>query len=226
MRALVGLVLVTIPFGALVASAEDPDCTVVTASAWPDMNFTTVCKNTNHTYGDGTQESSNDHLAHVSHGVEVDPAFDYAYAHADQGTWTYDDGENPRHEREYTHVGAGAFEGVRGLTGGGFHANVWQRDQTTIEDGEGACSGWIGRSTCVGAGGWWSVQGVTSAGVGVYYQQTYDESGACTEQAEIDLSLLLVFVPIVTQPAPCTTEMPWLYDEVAFRDLPPTPVLP
>lgn len=135
------------------------------------------------------------------------------YAHVDQGTWTYDDGEI-FHERESTHVGAGAWEGVRGVVGTGFHANVDQRDQTAPEDAGDACSSFVGQSTCVGAGGWFTVQGIASVGVGVYYQQT-GTGDACQDRYELDVDAVVAFIPIVTEPGSCATQMPYLYDEIS-----------
>ena len=217
MRSLLGVALLALTFASVPAAADEAECTVVTTEAWPDVNFVTLCIDGSHTYGDGTQEFHNDHLVHLSHAFEADPAFDYAYARADQGTWVYDDGE-VRQEREYTHVGAGAFEGVRGLSGGGAHANLRQRDQSAVEDEGDACASHIGRSTCFGAGGWWTVQDVASAGVGVYYDQR-EADGQCSERAEVDVDAVVVFVPIVTEPGPCSVTLPWLYDEVPFRDV-------
>lgn len=220
MRALsfVGSALVAFSFLAVPALAAEPDCTVFTVAELSDVNYTTVCKETTVGWTDGTQTWSEDRFVHVAHAVEADPAFDYAHVWADQGTWVYDDGE-VRQEREYTHVSAEAFEGVRGLAGGGFHVNLHQRDQTSVEDGEGACASHIGRSTCFGAGAWWTFQDVASVGGAVYYQQTYDADGNCSERFEVDVDVLVVFVPVPTPDQPCTTEMPWLYDEVPFREI-------
>jgi hypothetical protein len=215
-RSLFGLILLAIPFAAMPVAA---DCTVISPSASPDINYTTVCALDEGGFTDGTQTFDHDYLAHVSHAVEVDPVFDYAYADVDQESWVYDDGE-VRQERETTHVGAGAFEGVRGLAGGGFFANMHQRDQTSVEDGDGACSGIVGRSTCVAIGGWFTVQDVGGVGAGVYYQQA-GTGDACAERAEVDADLVLVFVPVVEDLGGCEAEAPYFYDEASFDALLP-----
>lgn len=217
MRSLLGVALLALTFASVPAAADEAECTIVTTDAWPDINYTTICRGGSQTYGDGTQEFHNDHLLHVSHAAEADPAFDVVYARADQGTWVYDDGE-VRQEREYTHVGAGAFEGVRGLTGGGFHANLRQRDQTTVEDEGDGCASHIGRSTCLGVGGWWTVQDVAGVGVGVYWQQLDDDDG-CREQAAVYATVLITTVPVIGPEGECSVDTPWLYDETPFRDM-------
>lgn len=218
MRALVVLALVSVSFAVPFASA---DCTVVSPSFWPDVNYTTVCALHEGSYGDGTQTFEQQYVAHVSHAVEADPVFDYAYLRVDQGSWTYDDGE-VFHEREVTHVGVGAFEGVRGVAGGGVHANLVQRAQTAGEDEGDACSSFVGESTCLGAGGWLTLQDVGGVGAGVYYQQT-GTGGSCEEKADVYVTAGIVFVPVVNDPQPCAMQMPSFYDEVPFGDLPLMP---
>ena len=204
--AILGLVLIALPFAALPAGA----CTIATIEPYPDVNYTTVCANEHGETGDGTQTTSTDYVAHVSHAVEADPAFDYAHADAQRGTWVYDDGETQQ-QRQSSDVGAGAWEGARGLVGTGAQADVAQRDQTVPEDEGSSCASVIGRSTCAGASGWFTVQDVASVGAGVYYQQV--GSGAdCQEAYEVDLDAALVFVPVTTGPGACATQMPWMYD--------------
>lgn len=217
-RCVVPFVLLALPFAALPASAH---CEVVSPEASPDINYTTVCVLDQGSVGDPYQTFTHEYLVHVSHAVEAGPAFDYAHAEADQGSWTYDDGETHQ-ERRGTDVGAGAFEGVRGVFGTGFQAALDQRDQTAPEDGDGACSGVVGRSTCVGASGWFTVQDVASVGVGVYSQQTGTGAG-CQETQQIYVDAAVAFIPVVTEPRPCTAEMSFLYDEVPFRALPVLP---
>jgi hypothetical protein len=210
--------LLAIPFLSVPAAAT---CEVVSPEQSPDINYTTVCLLDEGSQGEPPQESEHWYLAHVSHAVEADPFFDYAYVHADQGSWTYDDGET-QHERERTDVSAGAFEGVRGVAGTGFQVALDQRDQTLPEDEAGACSGMVGRSTCLGASGWFTVQDVASVGVGVYYQQ--GGAGAdCRESYAVYVSAAIVFVPVTPDSQPCATELPYLYDETPFRELPTLP---
>lgn len=216
---LLGLVLLALPFAAVPASAA---CEVTTLGQYPDINYTTICVlDEGTTFDDTTQRAEHDYLLHMSHAVEADPAFDYAYAGVERGTWTYDDGE-VRHEREWVHVGSGAWEGVRGIAGGGYHANVDQRDQTAVEDGSGACSGVTGRSTCVGAGGWFTVQDVASVGVGFYSMQT-GTAESCQDSYELDVDALIIFVPITTGPMSCAAQMPWLYDSEVWDAFAPLP---
>lgn len=208
-------ILLALPLVSLPASAT---CEVVSPEQSPDINYTTVCVLDEGSQGDPFQTSDHQYLAHVSHAVELDPFFDYAYAHVDQGSWAYDDGET-RQERERTDVSAGAFEGVRGVAGTGFQAALDQRDQTVPEDESGACSGAVGRSTCLGASGWLTVQDVASVGVGVSYQQS--GTGAdCRESYAVYVDAVLVFVPVTPDAQPCATELPYLYDAAPFRDLP------
>ena len=215
---LLGVALVVLPFLAITASAT---CQVLTVGDYPDINYTTVCALDEGSFGDGTQTFWHQYAAHVSHAVEADPAFDYAYAQADRGTWTYDDGTTQQ-SRQWSHVGSGAWEGARGVAGGGYQANVDQRDQTAPEDGDGACSGIVGRSTCVGASGWFTVQDVASVGVGAYYQQS-GSGGSCTESLDAGVDLLVVYEPVPVESGPCTAEMPWVYDSSAWDALPTLP---
>ena len=83
------LALLSLPLAALPAVAA---CEVATVDQYPDTNYTTVCALEQQSFGDGTQTYNYDYTAHASHAVEADPAFDYAHANAEQGTWTYDDG--------------------------------------------------------------------------------------------------------------------------------------
>jgi hypothetical protein len=216
-RVLAALVL-ALPFAALPASAA---CEVATLDEYPDINYTTVCLLDQGGFGDGTQTFTHAYLLHVSHAVEADPAFNYAHMRSDQGTWTYDDGD-VQQQREYTDVGAGEWAGARGLAGGGFQTDLAQRDQTAPEDGDGACSGIVGRSTCAGASGWFTVQEVASVGAGAYYQQS-GSGASCQESYEVDVDAVVTFIPITTGPQACTTEAPWLYETVRFRDLPVLP---
>ncbi|HUR69046.1 MAG TPA: hypothetical protein VM370_07345 [Candidatus Thermoplasmatota archaeon] len=217
-RIFLGILILALPFAALPASAS---CNVATVNESPDINYTTVCLlDEGNTYDDTTQRADHDYLAHVSHAVEVDPVFDYAHANADRGTWVYDDGE-VRHEREWTTIGAGAWEGARGLAGTGAQTELAQREQTAGEDAGGACSSYVGRSSCFGASGWVTVQDVASVGVGTYYTQT-GTGDTCQESAEVDVDAVVTFVPVTTAPQDCTTELPWLYDSALF-DLPAQP---
>jgi hypothetical protein len=214
-RSLLALVLLALPFAALPASAA---CEVVTADQYPDINYTTVCLLDQGSYGDPSQTFDHAYVAHVSHAVEADPAFDYVHANADQGAWSYDDGFSQQ-QRQWTDVGAGAFEGVRGVAGTGVQADLSQRDQTVPEDEGNACSSVVGRSTCAGASGWLTVQDVASVGAGAYYRQS--GTGAdCSESYEVDVDAVVTFVPVTAGPQSCTTELPFLYDAVPFRDLP------
>lgn len=217
-RTILAILVLAMPFVALPASA---DCQVVSPAGYPDINYTTVCAGENFVYGDGTQEFDNDYVAHMSHAAEADPYFEYADLRVDQGQWTYDDGETS-HERTWTHIGSNSFDGVRGVAGTGYHANLNQRDQTAGEDAGDACSSFIGRSTCVGAGSWFTLQGYASVGIGIYYQQT-GSGEDCQERAEVDVDAVVVFVPVVREPAPCTMEAPFLYEELPFRELPIMP---
>lgn len=205
------LALTTLSFLALPASAA---CEVATLDAYPDINYATVCALDEGSHGDGVQTFSHAYLLHASHALEADPAFESLFVYADQGTWTYDDGETT-HERRWTSIGGNTFWGARGLVGTGAHARLDQRDQTAPEDGWGACSGIVGPSTCVGAGGWFTVQEVASVGVGLYYQQSAS-GDACRQQGELDVSAGIVFVPILTEPGPCPAELPRLHDEAPF----------
>ena len=214
LRALLGLTLLAASFAALPAAAT---CEVVTNESYPDVNYTTLCVLDHGSQGDPSDQREHDYLAHVSHATEADPFFDYAYARVDQSSWTYDDGET-QHERERTDVSAGAFEGVRGVAGTGFQAALDQRDQTAPEDESGACSGYVGRSTCLGASGWFTVQDVASVGVGVYYQQS-GTGQDCREQFAIYVDAVVTFIPITPDSQACTTEAPFLYDEVPFREV-------
>lgn len=215
-RLVVALVCLAIVSVLPVASAE---CTVVSPDVSPDINYVTVCTLAEGSYGDGTQEFTYDYLAHVSQATEVDPAFVYSYVRSDQGTWTYDDGE-VRHERLYTHLGSGAFLGVRGLAGGGYHANLHQRDQTAVEDGEGACSGIVGPSSCLGAGAWFTVQDVGGVGVGVYHTQR-GIAEDCRESDQVGVTAGIVYVPVDSGERACAAEFPELYYLVPFDDLMP-----
>ncbi|GEM_PF-5101489 len=214
-RSLLALVLLALPFAALPAHAE---CDVVTVEQYPDTNYTTACALDHGSFGDPSQTFTHDYVLHVSHAVEADPAFDYAHADLEQGSWTYDDGTTQQ-SRQWTDAGAGAFEGVRGVAGTGVQADANQRDQTTPEDEGSACSSVVGRSTCIGASSWFTVQDVASVGVGAYDTQTGTGSG-CQETREVDVDAAVVFVPVGSGPQPCTAELPFLYDEVPFSSLP------
>lgn len=217
-RSFLGLVLVALSFLAVPAGAS---CQVVTSDAWPDVNYTTICVLDQGGFGDGTQTFTHAYVLHASHAVEADPVFDYAHAHVDQRAWTYDDGET-RHERRVTDVSVGAFEGVRGVAGTGAQADLDQRDQTAPEDESGACSGIVGRSTCVGASGWLTAQDVARVGVGVYWQQA--GAGAdCRESYAAYVDAAVIFVPVEVVPDACLREAPFLYDEARFRDMPALP---
>ena len=212
----VGLLILAIPFALPAASA---DCAVVSPSVSPDINYVTLCTLHEGGFGDGTQEFTHDYLVHASQAMEVDPAFVYSYVRTDQGTWTYDDGE-VQHERFYTHLGSGLFLGVRGLAGGGYHANLVQRDQTAPEDAEGACSGIVGPSTCLGAGGWFTVQDVGGVGVGFYHtQQGVAED--CRESNDVGVSAGIVYVPVSTGERDCVAEYPEFRYLVPFDALMP-----
>lgn len=215
-RSLVALILVAIPFVLPVASAE---CTVVSPGLTGDIDYVTTCVLTEGSYGDGTQTYDYDYLAHVSQAEEVDPAFVYSYVRTDQTTWTYDDGEIQQ-ERFTTHIGSGMFAGVRGLAGGGYHANLIQRDQTSSEDGDGACSGIVGPSTCVGAGAWFTVQDVGGVGVGVYHTQ-YGIADECREWNQVGVTAGIVYVPVDTGERACLAEYPELRYLVPFDELMP-----
>jgi hypothetical protein len=216
--ALAALLLLALPLAAVPAAAT---CQVVSAEDYPDVNYTTLCLLDEGTQGDPGDSRDHDYLAHASHAVEADPFFDVVYAHVDQSSWTHDDGET-QHGRERTDVSAGAFEGVRGVAGTGFQAALDQRDQTAPEDESGGCSGFVGRSTCLGASGWLTVQDVASVGVGAYYQQS--GTGAdCRESFAVYVDAVVVFVPVTPDPQACTTELPYLYDEAPFRELPSLP---
>lgn len=218
-RSLVGFLLVTL--SCLAAAPAGATCQVVTVEQWPDVNYTTVCVLDQGEFGDGTQTFTHAYVLHASHAVEADPFFDYAHAHVDQREWTYDDGET-RHERRVTDVSVGAFEGVRGVAGTGAQADLDQREQTAPEDESGACSGVVGRSTCLGASGWLTAQEVASVGVGVYWQQA--GTGAdCRESYAAYVDAAVVFVPIEVTPDACLWEAPFLHDEARFRELPALP---
>lgn len=217
MRYLPLLVLLALPFAAHPASA---DCQVVSVDQYPDVNYVTACVLEHGSYGDPTQTFTYDYVLHVSQALEADPAFAYAHAYADQGAWSYDDGTTQQ-SRQWTDLGAGAFEGASGLVGTGAQADLHQRDQTVPED-EGSCSSIVGPSTCAGASGWLTVQDVASVGVGAYDQQS-GTGDACQESGEVDVDAAVVFVPIFTGQHPCVVEFPNLYGSVPFRSLPSLP---
>jgi hypothetical protein len=211
------LVLLALPLAALPASAV---CQVTSLNNYPDINYTTVCVLDEGSIDDPYQSIGHDYIVHVGHAIEADPAFNYAHAQVAQGHWTYDDPDAGVHqEREWTDVSAGDFVGVSGAAGGGFHFALTQRDQTASEDGDGACSGITGQSTCFGTGGWLTLQGIASVGVGAYHQQS-GTGESCQEQSELDVDAIVVFVPLITDPQPCTAELPLLYDIVSFGMLP------
>lgn len=218
------LVLVALPLAAAPTSAAE--CQVVSTGLTGDVEYATLCVlNERETGNDGTQRTTTESLVHGWHVVEVDPAFHILYVEADHGTYTYDDGE-VRHEREFTNVRSGMFDGVRGVTGGGYHVGIQQRDQTLPEDEGSGCASTLGRSTCVNAGAWWTQQVVsvdgtgTSVGAAVYYRQV-GEGDDCAEDVEVYASALVTFVPVTPGPGSCREQMPWLADHVDF-----SPVLP
>ena len=218
LRSLAALLLLAAPFAALPAGAT---CQVATVDDYGDVNYVTVCVLEHGGLGGPGDEREHDYLAHVAHAAEADPFFSVLYAHVDQSSWTYDDGET-QHDRERTDVSAGAFEGVRGVAGTGFQAALDQRDQTVPEDEAGACSGVVGPSTCLGASGWLTVQDVASVGVGVYYQQA-GTGQDCRESYAVYVDAVVTFVPVTPDAQPCAMELPVLYDAVPFRDLPGLP---
>lgn len=217
-RSLLALALFALfPVLALSAAAS---CEVLSVGQYWDINYVTVCALDEGGFGDGTQEFNHDYLLHARHAAEADPVFTFWEANVARGTWTYDDGE-VQHQREWVQIGSGLFLGARGLVGGGYHLYLDQRDQTAPEgEGAGYCSSHTGRSTCFGGGAWLTIQPVTSVGGALYYHQVND-TGSCEEQGEVDLDILGVYVPVPTDPAPCSAEMPWLYDQAFWDSLPP-----
>lgn len=209
----------TLIAASLLAVPAGATCQVVTLDGYPDTNYTTVCVLDQGSFGDGTQEFTHAYVLHASHAVEADPVFDDAHVFVDQNEWTYDDGETQQ-SRQGTNVGAGAFEGARGIVGTGAQADVDQRDQTAPEgEGGGACSGIVGRSTCAGASAWLTAQDVASVGAGVYWQQS-GTGAECSESVAVYVDAAVIFVPITPSPGACTTELPFLYDAAPFRELP------
>ena len=218
LRSLAALLLLIASFAALPAGAT---CQVLTVDEYGDVNYATLCLLDRDSQGGPGDERDRDSLVHAGHAAEADPVFDVAYVHVDQHSWAYDDGET-QHGRERTDVGAGAFEGVRGVAGTGFQAALDQRDQTVPEDEAGACSGTVGRSTCVGASGWLTVQEVASVGVGVYYQQG-GTGQDCRESVAVYADAVVTFIPVTPESRPCAAELPSLYDAAPFRELPSLP---
>ena len=218
LRSLAIVLLLAAPFAALPAGAT---CQVATVEDYGDVNYVTVCLLHEGVQGEPGDQREQAYLAHVAHAAEADPAFSVLYAHVDQSSWTYDDGET-QHERERTDVSAGAFEGVRGVAGTGFQAALDQRHQTVPEDESGACSGAVGRSTCVGASGWLTAQDVASVGVGVYYQQA-GMGADCREGFAVYVDAAVTFVPVAPGSQPCAAELPSLYDAAPFRERPALP---
>ncbi|MEA3199642.1 MAG: hypothetical protein QOE90_1070 [Thermoplasmata archaeon] len=219
-RILAGLALVACSFLAQPAHA---DCQTATLDAYPDINYVTACALDQNSVGDPSQTTSNAYVLHLAQAFEADPAFAYSHAQAQQSAWQYDDGTTQQ-DRHQTDLGAGAFEGARGLVGTGFQADVNQRDQTVPEDdgSSGACSWYVGHSTCAGASGWLTVQDVASVGVGGYWSQTGTGS-ACTESYEVDVDAAVTFLPITTGPMACAQQAPDLNDGVDFWSLPVLP---
>ena len=155
----------------------------------------------NFVYGDGTQEFDNDYVAHMSHAAEADHRTSSTRTcGSDQGEWTYDDGETS-HERTWTHVGSNYFDGVRGVAGTGYHANLNQRDQTAGEDAGDACSSFIGRSTCVGAADGSRCR-ATRARASASTTSRPARATAVNSAAEVDVDAVVVFVPIVSGTSP------------------------
>lgn len=206
----------------LVASQASAACQVVSPSVSPDINYTTVCVLHEYGFGDGTQAYTYDYVLHARHAAEVDPAFTFWEAEVARGTWSYDDGDVSL-QREWAQVGSGLFVGARGLIGGGYHLYLTQRDQNAPEaEGSGYCSSHVGPSTCFGGGAWLALAPVTSVGGALYYHQVND-TGACQEQAEVDLSAGGLYrpIPVPAEEQDCTVPMPWLYDLPHVWGLPP-----
>lgn len=208
-RAILVLVILVASF-AVVAPPASAVCHVATIPELGQMNYTTVC--VQHVYGNGDPyfPEEHDYFAHVSHADRVAEAgfTDWAGLNAGTDSWQYIDPDTGEayHQGTRTNIGGGYFV-QQDVFGTGAHANVDQRDQSASRDDGGLCSAVVGRSTCVGAGGWFTVRDVASVGVGAYYTQT-GTSTDCREHAELYVDAVLLFVPLITPDQPCTREIP------------------
>lgn len=207
------LVALALPLAAITASAAE--CQTATVEELGQTNFATACVlDEGVLYDDTTQRAEYRYLAHVTSTVDVDPFLTHTYVESDQNRWTYDDGD-VSYERRSTNLGVGNMENVANLVGGGFQANLDQRDQDIGEaEGEGPCASWVGRSTCTMTSAWVGVNGGPSVGVGAYTQTGSGED--CQHTSQFGVSAAVTFVPVEGPSAGCVAEMPHFYEDVPF----------